>query len=92
MRFAAEFDQQVDRRHPSRLHTVVAVLRAEHCFIDERLIDKIPRVRVFRIEIADIGKESSGFDGEARGQRRRLHESFFHIHIGFIAVACERYG
>ena len=41
----AELEVLVDRREPVQLHAVVAVLRAEHRLVGERVVDEVPGVR-----------------------------------------------
>ena len=72
--FDAELDELIGRRQPGQLHAVVAVLRAEHGLVGQRVVDEVPGVRVLRVQVADAGEEAPGLQRQAVAQRRGLHE------------------
>src|SRR6185369_15646411 len=49
----AELEEQVGRREPLHLQSVLPVLAAEHGLIHQWLVDEVPGVRVYFVEIAE---------------------------------------
>ena len=70
--FAAKFDELAGRGEPAKLHTAIVVLVVEKDPVRQRLIGKVPGMRMLLVEIADAGEEAARPQGQSPGQARRL--------------------
>src|SRR6185295_9416367 len=61
---AAELEEQVGRREPLHLQSVLPVLAAEHGLVHQWLVDEVPGVRVYFVEIAEAREEAPALQGE----------------------------
>src|SRR5439155_14078370 len=83
-------DQLRIPRYPQRPASLRAnaaqSIRSQKEAVDQRIIDKIPSIRMNRIEPAEGGKELPAFQLEIERQVRRLHECFLYFDLGFVVV------
>ncbi len=83
---AAELDEQRRRRHPFDLHAGVLVRLIQHGDVRERRIVEVPRMRMDRVQIADVREELPGLDLEPFRQRQRLEVAFLELDRRLAAV------
>src|SRR2546427_13081257 len=75
----SELDEQIGRRHPAQLHTIVVEAAAEERLVRERRVLEVPGVLVDLILVADRRQETAALDGEAFAQPERLEERLLHF-------------
>src|SRR5215213_172454 len=77
------FGVEVARQQPGEPQAGRAqAVRAEEAPVHQRLIDEIPRVRVGRVEPAELGEELPRLRLEPMGQRRRRDIHLFELDLG----------
>src|SRR5205823_9669182 len=81
--FAAELDELPGRREPPKLYAIIVVLIVDEDPVGQRLIGKVPGMRMLLVELADAGEEATSPQGQTPGQARRLQERFFDRQVVF---------
>lgn len=56
--FATQFNVQIGWGKPAELQAIIQILATKESLIGQGLVNKISCVRMFIVQIADIGKES----------------------------------
>src|SRR6266567_4877449 len=75
------------RQRPGNLRSDTAQpIRAEQAAMDQRVIRKIPNVRMLWIQPAEGGEELATLQLQTERQVRCLHKRFFDFDLGFIVV------
>src|SRR5690349_12155696 len=77
----AELHQQLGRRQPFQLQSIVVQPAAEKRLVGERRILEIPRVLMDLVLVADAREKASALQREAAAQRERLEERLFHLDL-----------
>src|SRR4029434_8558545 len=70
----AELQEQVRRCQPLHLHTVLPVLTPAHGLVHQRLVNEVPGVCVYLVEITKAREEASALERESVVQRRGAKE------------------
>jgi hypothetical protein len=73
-----ELDEQIGRRQPLELQTVLMQLRAVQRLVRERLVGEIPGVGVHLIEVAGRRQEAPALERESGRQRGRTEVRLLH--------------
>src|SRR5262249_4587455 len=73
---AAELDELPGWREPAQLYPIIVILGVEKYSVRQRLVGKIPGVRMLLVQIADTGEEPASPHREPPWQAGRLHEGF----------------